>query len=391
MSKSVLFVDDEKAVLHALERSFFDSDYEVFFAESGEAGLKILEQEKIDIVVSDMRMPIMNGHQFLRRVKTLYPGTTRVVLSGYANEHEMLESIIDGSHGLFLLKPWNNEELLKKIEQIFKSRELYRDLAMLEFVNKLDNLSMIPGIYNSVCQLIEQDADVAAIAKVIETDPAVAAAVLRVINSAFYKIKTGSIIQAITYLGLAEVKAIVLSSSLFHAVNIQVPSFTAPRLALHANRTHMLVTAIFEKLLGRSVPDMGATAGLLHNIGFVMFLHYYPEKYQEILQKFSNSKHVELSTLEKECFGISHGQLGGYLLDWWGLPYTIVECALFHTNPGHEAVMDRRAVAAVHIAGNYAWENVLPQIHHAIDEEAFGMLGTNRQDFERILERELRR
>lgn len=223
MGRSVLFVDDERSILKSLERLFFYSDIDALFAHSGAEGLKILGNQPIDIVVSDMKMPEMDGHQFLRQVKKSFPGTTRIILSGYASENELFESIIDGSNSLYLLKPWKGEELKTTIEHIFAARDLYRNLSIFEFANKLENLSMIPGIYNSVSNLIEQDADISAIANVIEGDPTVTASVLRVVNSAFYNIKTASITQAITFLSLPVVKSIVLSCGLLQSVRIQVP------------------------------------------------------------------------------------------------------------------------------------------------------------------------
>ena len=293
MGRSILFVDDERSILKSLERLFFDSDLDVSFAESGAEGLRILASQPIDIVVSDMKMPEMDGHQFLRQVKKSFPGTTRIILSGFAGENELFESIIDGSNSLYLIKPWKGEELKATIERIFAARDLYRSLSILEFANKLENLSMIPGIYNSVCTLIEQDADVSAIAAVIEEDPTVTASVLRVVNSAFYNIKTASITQAITFLGLPVVKSIVLSCSLLQSVHIQVAPFNLQRLARHATRTNMIVAAIYDKVYGVAMPDSIATAGLLHNIGFVLFLHYFPEKY-----KFLNCN-CKLNTLVK--------------------------------------------------------------------------------------------
>jgi len=391
VGKSILFVDDEKSILTALDRLFFDSDFEVSLAESGEEGLKILESQPIDVVISDMRMPVMDGHQFLRKVKERFPWTTRIILSGYASENELFETIIDGSSSLYLLKPWVGAEFKDKIGRIFEAREMYRSLSILEFANKLENLSMISGVYNSVCRLIEQDADVSAIARVIETDPTVAASVLRVVNSAFYNIKTGSIIQAITYLGLPVVKSIVLSCNLLQTVRIQVPPFNLSRLARHATHTNMLTAAIYTKLLGKRLPDNLATAGLLHNIGFVMFLHYFPEKCKIIIQKHLQSGNLlSLSALEKETFGITHTELGGHLLDWWGLPYPIVECALFQATPLHSAVIEIEAVAAVHLASHYAWTAVLPNLPPMLNTEAFRQIGTTQQHFEQWLHDEIK-
>lgn len=391
MGRSVLFVDDERSILKSLERLFFYSDIDALFADSGAEGLKILGNQPIDIVVSDMKMPEMDGHQFLRQVKKSFPGTTRIILSGYASENELFESIIDGSNSLYLLKPWKGEELKTTIEHIFAARDLYRNLSIFEFANKLENLSMIPGIYNSVSNLIEQDADISAIANVIEGDPTVTASVLRVVNSAFYNIKTASITQAITFLGLPVVKSIVLSCGLLQSVRIQVPPFNLQRLARHATRTNMLVSAIYAKVYGSAMPDSIATAGLLHNIGFVLFLHYFPEKYKLILQEYLNLEGQELlPVLEKERIGVTHAELGGYLLDWWALPYSIVECALFHNTPLHGSVINHQPVMAVHLASYYAWQSILPRLPRTLEQGVFEKIGMNQQQFEKLLEKEIR-
>ena len=391
MGRSVLFVDDERSILKSLERLFFDSDIDALFADSGAEGLKILGNQPIDIVVSDMKMPEMDGHQFLRQVKKSFPGTTRIILSGYASENELFESIIDGSNSLYLLKPWKGEELKTTIEHIFAARDLYRNLSILEFANKLENLSMIPGIYNSVSNLIEQDADISAIANVIEGDPTVTASVLRVVNSAFYNIKTASITQAITFLGLPVVKSIVLSCGLLQSVRIHFPPFNLQSLARHATRTNMLVSAIYAKVYGSAMPDSIATAGLLHNIGFVLFLHYFPEKYKLILQEYLNLEGQELlPVLEKERIGVTHAELGGYLLDWWALPYSIVECALFHNTPLHGSVINHQPVMAVHLASYYAWQSILPRLPRTLEQGVFEKIGMNQQQFEKLLEKEIR-
>lgn len=390
MGKNILFVDDERSILKSLERLFFEFDCEVFTAESGEEGLRILENQPIDIVVSDMRMPVMDGHQFLRLVKEKYPGTTRVVLSGYASENALFDSLIDGSNSLYLLKPWNGEELKNKIRKIFEARDMYRSIYLLDFVNKLENLSMITGIYNSVCRLIEHDADVSAIAKVIETDPTVTASVLRVVNSAFYNIKTGSVKQAIAFLGLPVVKSIVLSCNLLESVHGLIPPFTIARQAQHATRTNMIMAAIYLKVYEKKVPDNLVTAGLLHNIGLIMFQHYFSDKYRQLLQNYLlPTNHKPLALLEKETFGVTHCELGGCLLDWWGLPYSIVECALFHNSPLHGAVIDSYPVIAVHLASNYAWQSILPALPREMDLNVFEKIGVTQQQFEKLLEVEI--
>lgn len=122
MNKSILFVDDEKAILNSLMRAFMDYEYDVFFAQSGKEALSILENNSIDLVISDMRMPLMDGRTLLKTVKEKYPDTLRMMLSGYADKNEVIKALIDGSAIIYLLKPWNHEELLKSIEGLFETR-----------------------------------------------------------------------------------------------------------------------------------------------------------------------------------------------------------------------------------------------------------------------------
>ncbi|MDF2570464.1 MAG: hypothetical protein K0R55_2068 [Sporomusa sp.] len=386
MVKRILFVDDESSILKSLERLFFDSDYELLTAESGEAGLQILSDLAIDIVVSDMRMPGMDGHQFLKRVKNLYPSTTRLILSGYADENEILNSLIDGSCNLYLFKPWNGDDICQKITQIFETRQIFRNPNLLDIINGLENLSLVNGVYSSVCRLLDQEADIGAIARTIETDPAVTAAVLRIVNSAFYNVKTGSVTQAISFLGLTIVKSIVLSCSLFKAIHIKVPPFSVTRLTNHATMTNAFVTKIYTCLLQRQVPNTLSTAGLLHNLGLVMCLHYFPDMYQQVVEKRSKEPEKDILAVEKEIIGVTHAELGGYLLDWWGIPYPTVECALFHHDPLHNAVMDKTAVSVVHVANHYALKAEAPSMVNSLDTRAFSQLNITQQECEKLLQ-----
>ncbi len=108
----ILCVDDEQNVLKALERLLLDTDYEILTATSGEKGLELLKSTgAIQLVISDYRMPNMNGVDFLREVCTLRPDTVRMVLSGYADTASIVEAINEGQIYKFIPKPWNDDEL----------------------------------------------------------------------------------------------------------------------------------------------------------------------------------------------------------------------------------------------------------------------------------------
>jgi two-component system NtrC family sensor kinase len=113
----ILCVDDERNVLRALERIFLDDDYEIVLAGSGDEGLKIMEESgPFQVVISDYRMPVMNGVEFLKVVYERCPETVRIVLSGYADAAAIVAAINEGHIYKFIPKPWNDDELRVTIQ-----------------------------------------------------------------------------------------------------------------------------------------------------------------------------------------------------------------------------------------------------------------------------------
>ena len=114
----ILCVDDENNVLRALKRLFMDDDYEIFTAESGSEGIEVLEKEEgIQLIISDYRMPGMDGVEFLRQAHEGWPETIRIVLSGYADTAVVVAAINEGRIYEFIPKPWNDDDLRVTIEK----------------------------------------------------------------------------------------------------------------------------------------------------------------------------------------------------------------------------------------------------------------------------------
>ncbi len=129
----ILFVDDEELVLNTLRRHFLNEDYEIFTANSGREGLKYLEETPIEVVISDFRMPEMNGSDFLKHVSARWPDTVRIVLSGYADMPALISLINDGEIFRFINKPWKENELKENIQEaLVKHQELAEMRKLLE-------------------------------------------------------------------------------------------------------------------------------------------------------------------------------------------------------------------------------------------------------------------
>jgi two-component system NtrC family sensor kinase len=126
-NNSLLLVDDEPNVLKSLRRLLIDTNYNVYSAESAENAWGILEKENIQLVISDYRMPGMNGVEFLKKVRDKYPKTIRIILSGYADVMAIVEAINDGQVYRFIPKPWNDQELLTSILRAFEQYKLQEE------------------------------------------------------------------------------------------------------------------------------------------------------------------------------------------------------------------------------------------------------------------------
>ena len=121
---TALCVDDEQSILNAIKRLVRKENYRLLTANSGQDGLKMLAENDVQIVISDQRMPGMNGTEFLKQVKELYPDVLRIILTGYTEVDSITEAINEGSVYKFFLKPWNDHNLKLEIRQAFEQYDL---------------------------------------------------------------------------------------------------------------------------------------------------------------------------------------------------------------------------------------------------------------------------
>lgn len=136
---TLLFVDDEPGILSSLRRLFRPHGYRILTAESGAAGLEILAQEEVDLVVSDMRMPNMDGAKFLREVRTRWPRVVRLLLTGYADIASTIEAINQGEIYRYVSKPWDDDEIVRTVRDSLERKRLERENARLAELTRRQN------------------------------------------------------------------------------------------------------------------------------------------------------------------------------------------------------------------------------------------------------------
>ncbi len=384
MNKVVMFVDDEKFILKSLKRLMKNEPFESVYMNSGPEALQYLEENKIDLIVTDIRMPDMDGFELLSIIKDKYPKVLRVALSGFTESRTIYKLIEKNIAKIYLFKPWDNFELKKNINRILDFEDILTNNKLLELINNLDSLPVLPKLYQDLKALIDQDASIEEVGKLVEIDQAISSKVLRLANSAFYGRKTGSISEAILSIGLNNLKNMVLASSIFQGSKEDMENLD--KMWEHSINTNKLTLLIYEKLLHKKIPTIYGSAGLLHDIGKVILHIYYNDSYKEIIKNADDAEN-NLINLEFEAYNVTHQDIGAYLLNWWELPHAYVEAAMYHHRPHDARIVNHEIVGVVHLANYYSLKRLsLENAHSYLDKTVFSKLEISVEDVEALIE-----
>ncbi len=338
-------------VLRGIERSLRSMRHEwtTEFVPGGAEALEAMAKSRFDVVITDMRMPGMDGAQLLEEVKNRFPRMVRIVLSGQSDPATILRAI--GPTHQYLSKPCDVEELKQKLRHALALRDLLDNAALKEAVSRLAALPSLPALRSSLRELLDSpNASIADAGKIISRDIGMTAKVLQLVNSAFLGTpsRIGSATKASAIVGLDTLRALTLSMELFFELE---PEFGD----LHELWKESLATARCAEAIARAesapVPVLEAafTAGLLCDVGKLVLASACSEEYRAALAR---KQEESLSTDEAEmaAFGCTHTQVGAYLLGLWGLPDSIVEAVAWHHEPAHAKATGFCPLVAVHVA-----------------------------------------
>lgn len=340
--KTVLFVDDEPRVLDGLRRMLFPlrREWKQLFADSGEQALWILEEQPVDVIVSDMRMSGMDGAALLREVRARHPEVIRFILTGQTDD-EAVYQIVGDAHQ-FLVKPCPAETLKNAIARALTLREKLSNPGVTRLATEIGELPAIPEVYRQLCEeLNAPDGSVVNIGRIIERDPGMTAKILQLVNSAFFGLRqpVATATQAVAMLGLETIRSLVLTVGLFS--HFEQRHFSEG-FSLRALWTHGMETARATRLIcelesiSRTETDALYTAALLHDTGEAL-LASGPPGYYGHCADYAELNGVSLEDAEREVFSCTHAELAACLLGIWSLPDIIVEAVLFHHHPDEVA------------------------------------------------------
>ena len=354
--KTILIVDDEKAVLASLKRLLRKEGWRLLLTSSARKGLELLAQNRVDLVVSDMRMPDMDGVTFLKQVKSDYPQTVRIILTGYAQRKSVTAAFTEADIFQLIAKPWDDDELKdvlrNALEQIDGQEEDAEGLHLL--LSEIDSLPSLPDVYIKLRQALEEseDGSLDKVAEVVAQDPAIATRTLRIANSAFFgqRRKVETIQRAITLLGLVMIENIVLGASVFSSLETKdIPGFSHADFWKHSLGCGLIAKHIEEHHTGdRTRMEMAMLAGTLHDLGKLVLARYNNDTYAAIIKKAQQTE-VFVSEVEVTLLGVAHPAIGGHLANWWNMPDPIVDAIRWHNNPAN-STCDRPLSCVVHLA-----------------------------------------
>lgn len=332
--KRVLFVDDDTAMLDGLRGRLrgLRSHWEMIFVESASRAVAEMEQRPVDVIVTDMRMPAMDGARLLEIVRDRWPDAIRIVLSGYSEE-EQCAHLVSVAHQ-YLSKPCDACQIENVISRCVKLRDLLFDPRLRAVVGRIAHLPAMPRTYSKLREAMAgADASVRDVSRIIYEDPAIAAKVLQVVNSAFFRLarRITNIEQAVSYLGFNAIRTLVMSVEVFAAWRGDTSQLALNPQRLQ-DRAHRIAAAARALTDGTAMADDALLAGLFHNIGHWVLLHECPEQLQQALQ-VAQARAIPLHAAEREVIGASHAEIGAYLLGLWGLPYPVIEAVAFQHCP----------------------------------------------------------
>lgn len=349
--KRILFVDDEQRILDGLRNTFRRNrkTWDMHFALGGEEACARLDAEHFDVVVSDMRMPKIDGLAVLNYAREARPDAARIVLSGYMDEQAALRTAAVAHQ--FLTKPCEPQRIEAAIERVCKLRDRVTDPRLRRLVVGTDVLPLWPRLSEQLTSVIDRaDATIAEVVAVLAQDVGLSAKVLQMVNTSLFS--SGS--RVTTLEAAAEQLGIATLKSTVQAIEALAAATRSPTdLEISSHRDGYVAAHLARALLS-SKGDEAFIAGLLHDVGRVLIASALPEEHGRILRRVTEDG-LPLSVAEMEAIGSTHAELGACLIDMWGLPFDTAEAvAQHHDAPTRTGALD--LAGATYIAATLAAE-----------------------------------
>jgi HD-like signal output (HDOD) protein len=339
--RRVLFVDDEAGILEGLRNVLRPQrkEWDMVFAHGGSAGISELKNSHFDVVVTDMRMPIVDGVSLLNQAKQLQPDAVRLVLSGQTDADTVLRSAFIAHQ--FMAKPCEPARLKELVTRSFNLQTLLGSEALRKLAGDVSSLPSAPKVTLELVRVLgDPKATTADAVHIVERDPSICAKILQVVNSAFFGLsrRVTSIEMAANYLGTIALRNLTLSMEAATAARANC-NLSPDQFQRYQENVLLGASLARNYYKGkRQMADDAFMAAILRDMGW----H---------IQTTLGNDGIEFGTPER-----SHAALGAYLLGLWGIPHAIIEAVAYHEHPeelNHDAI---DLADVIHLADRVAAE-----------------------------------
>lgn len=350
--KRILFVDDEPNLLAGLRRMLrpMRREWEMKFVPGGEEALAVFAEQPVDVIVSDMRMPGMDGATLLRQVMEISPETVRIVLSGQSERAAILRGV--AAIHQYLGKPCDADTLRDTVWRACNLVTLMPNAEIRRVVSRLDPFASLGVSFDAILQELDAaDTPVNGLTHLVSHTMQFTPEMVAYIEAVFSGLRPhiAKPAQASVLLGLNTLKLLALSAQVFRQFKHDFLAATA----IQSMWEHSITVSRFARRIAEmenistAVADFSAAAGLLHDVGKLILTGYFPAEYTTA-KKLAIQSGGNLSAAETTVFGVNHAQVGAYLLGLWGLPAEVVQAVALHHSPRSENA--EFAAVAVHVA-----------------------------------------
>lgn len=348
--KRILFVDDEPRILEGLQRMLRAQrrEWQMVFAPGGEAAMAELTAAPFDVVVTDMRMPGVDGLALLTHVQQQSPGAIRIILSGHTDA-DVAARATRVAHQ-FLVKPSSPEIIKEVIDRSCELGAAMQNEHLKDAVGRVISFPTLPSVYARLSEALDRpDVTPEQLADLLVQDIGMCAKILHTVNSSFFGIsrEVTDVRAAAHLLGVNTIRTLFRSAEIFHPVAPSLEHGSAlGELYLHSLRVARLAEEMYEDADMRQTAFM---AGLLHDFGKLLLAHAAPEAFAEVT-RVARAQSLPFHVVEAERLGVTHAELGAYLLGLWSLPRKVVEAVARHHAPDATADAELDLAAAVRAA-----------------------------------------
>ena len=354
---TILFVDDEQAVLDGLYRRLweYEDQWRMMFAVNAATALRMMDEHGVDVVITDLRMPGMDGAALLHEVSRRHPMAVRFVLSGYSDRDAIFRAV--GPAHQYFVKPCDPEILAKAVSHALAIRKRLHSPELFALISGAKSIPAMPHALAELAHLLQSPTtSMAELARVISGDVGLTTQLLKLVNSAYFVLPmaVNDVFQAIKLLGFELVRSLVMLGAVFETFQHADIDVAAVK---RMEQRSLMIGAVARDIAEAEHLDHNGVqycqcAGMLSHVGSLILLANRPVQMADIQAQLDRSEDNVID-LEQRAFGASHPEVGACLLSLWGFCDGVVEAVLYHHHP-HEAdpnFIDRLdPVAVVHVA-----------------------------------------